>query len=1015
MPFVNPLSRKRARSHSRGPGPVHKLPRLEKLRYDGNSSRKSMESSSTGRPNVKSKVKRGMSSIMTWIRMGSKQEDEEQGSGYLDQSSLTVTRSGLRAGFSHANDSNATTVVNPLRLRLTGAETPDLVSQYSGPVSRGSFSPSSCPASPASDKAVNEDILRAPSSSSARQLRLSQSNPGLHLRLSQRLNQAFASPGTTKRSELKSRPSLQALHSAQNGTNGVTFSSSPSTYASGSTSSPQDVQQSTPATSDGATISPASVVHYDGRSVTENDRAVHFAQDTNTQSRLTPIPEGAVLPGLSILTVEATATAKIFLETYFNACSQSSSARESRRYDLERRLHELGMSPSAHNRATKGWLESETDNLRLSRVLKTLEIGRKSGKSVALGNFEVIKVLGKGSFGVVRLVKEKPRVRTAARIASAAERLRQASQSFIRSPEREAIHSSSVRRCDLNNVKSDVYAMKVIRKSDMLRNSQEGHLRAERDFLVAAHDSKWVIALREAFQDTKFLYLVMDFCIGGDFLGLLIRKNVLSEDVTKWYIAEMILCVEEAHRMKWIHRDVKPDNFLIDHRGHLKISDFGLAFDGEWEHDQRFYHSQRHDLLQKLGIEIQGDEQDIQEQEDLKNSRRIAQAVHMAGKSPRPEPPKGEVPGTEPILDWRNYAQRRRLARSVVGTSQYMAPEVIRGDLYDGRCDWWSVGIIMYECLFGYTPFACEDRHNTKLKILKHKHTLKFPECQPTRQPSRAAMNFMQSLLVEKEKRLCSRKYELNDFTKRLVGGQSMRLTADKSSTCYSGHFVYPDDAEDLKRHPYFRNIRWESMLERRPPFVPRVRGWADTKYFDEEQPISDNDSRSSCEDDPVDDADNVSNGEAPSPAKPGSKASHHHHEDQHIVPSTALKLNANTQAAAMATVTGPPIQLDQGCAADGVEIIDDGNAKPASKKKRKEKKRPRDKILRDPESGKTALKMREKGAFLGYAYAKPRAVEVIIAEAKKEESDGYEGAVLIGSSPPLGVWTQSLPREEIC
>lgn len=125
-----------------------------------------------------------------------------------------------------------------------------------------------------------------------------------------------------------------------------------------------------------------------------------------------------------------------------------------------------------------------------------------------------------------------------------------------------------------------VYAMKVIRKADMLRNSQEGHLRAERNFLVAAEGSKWVISLITAFQDNKHLYLVMDFCIGGDFLGLLIRKNILSEQITKWYLAEMVLCVEEAHKMKWIHRDVKPDNFLIGADGHLKISDFGLAFDG---------------------------------------------------------------------------------------------------------------------------------------------------------------------------------------------------------------------------------------------------------------------------------------------------------------------------------------------------------------------------------------------------------------------------------------------------
>jgi protein-serine/threonine kinase len=78
-----------------------------------------------------------------------------------------------------------------------------------------------------------------------------------------------------------------------------------------------------------------------------------------------------------------------------------------------------------------------------------------------------------------------------------------------------------------------VYAMKVIRKSDMLRNSQEGHLRAERDFLVASENSKWVVPLIASFQDNNNLYLVMEYMVGGDFLGLLLREDVLDESVAK--------------------------------------------------------------------------------------------------------------------------------------------------------------------------------------------------------------------------------------------------------------------------------------------------------------------------------------------------------------------------------------------------------------------------------------------------------------------------------------------------
>lgn len=212
--------------------------------------------------------------------------------------------------------------------------------------------------------------------------------------------------------------------------------------------------------------------------------------------------------------------------------------------------------------------------MRLSKYL----VSHKSVPYVQPSEAFTDKSLGKGSFGVVRLVRDrgttssdlatKPLSRSISLPASRKASMLTLAKDLTRR-RRSTLPSNRV-----------VYAMKVIRKADMLRNSQEGHLRAERNFLVAAEGSKWVISLIAAFQDNRHLYLVMDFCIGGDFLGLLIRKSILSEQITKWYIAEMILCVEEAHKMKWIHRDVKPDNFLIGADGHLKISDFGLAFDG---------------------------------------------------------------------------------------------------------------------------------------------------------------------------------------------------------------------------------------------------------------------------------------------------------------------------------------------------------------------------------------------------------------------------------------------------
>src|ERR1700710_2167615 len=146
----------------------------------------------------------------------------------------------------------------------------------------------------------------------------------------------------------------------------------------------------------------------------------------------------------------------------------------------------------------------------------------------------------------------------------------------------------------------------------------------------------------------------------------------------------------------------------------------------------------------------------------------------------------------------------------------------------------------MYECLYGYTPFACDDRHQTKLKILQHKKTLVFPQPQDPPEPSIEALDLMMSILVEKEKRLCSRQYELNDYSRKIQGGRVIRYNADKNHRDYQGRFVWASDAEDIKRHAFFREVNWDTMHLRRPPYVPRVKSWDDTKYFQEEEPISD-------------------------------------------------------------------------------------------------------------------------------------------------------------------------------
>ena len=208
------------------------------------------------------------------------------------------------------------------------------------------------------------------------------------------------------------------------------------------------------------------------------------------------------------------------------------------------------------------------------------------------------------------------------------------------------------------------------------------------------------------------------------------------------------------------------------------------------------------------------------------------------------------------------------------------------------------------------------------------------------------AMELINSLLQEKEHRLCSKKYRLNDYQhSRRTPGQLIARRADPHAQDYQGNYVYPDDATDIKIHSFFRRISWDRLHLTRPPFVPDVSGRDDTKYFDEEEPVSD-----------VDDA-----------------ASQSDLRDA---------LDEQTRGAVLSTARMTQVDGAQGPeylflnpAASGGGGRDGADGREGGADKVKEKKRPRDRVLRDKDVGKKVLEIRKKGAFLGYTYRRPKRV----------------------------------------
>lgn len=282
-----------------------------------------------------------------------------------------------------------------------------------------------------------------------------------------------------------------------------------------------------------------------------------------------------------------------------------------------------------------------------------------------------------------------------------------------------------------------LYAMKVLSKSEMIKRNKIKRALAEQEIL-ASSNHPFIVTLHHSFQSEDHLYLCMEYCMGGEFFRALQSREgkCLKEDDARFYAAEVTAALEYLHLMGYIYRDLKPENILLHQSGHIMLSDF--------------------DLSKQSGSEA---------------------APTIVGGN-------GRSVGNMPALDTKACIADFR-TNSFVGTEEYIAPEVIRGNGHTSAVDWWTLGILLYEMLFGITPFKGKNRNATFANILKN--DVAFMDGGGYQQVTGNCRNLIRKLLIKDEnKRLGSRA-----------------------------------GASDIKGHAFFKNTQWALLRNQTPPILP--------------------------------------------------------------------------------------------------------------------------------------------------------------------------------------------------
>lgn len=311
-------------------------------------------------------------------------------------------------------------------------------------------------------------------------------------------------------------------------------------------------------------------------------------------------------------------------------------------------------------------------------AMRQRELAKEAEKRpLTIEDFDLLKVVGRGAFGKVLLVRKK-----------------------------DGKHAGAI------------YAMKILVKAHIIKNEQVENTKSEQHILKEINHP-FIVRLRYAFQNSDKLYLVMDYYPGGSMFYHLRKSKRFSEERTRLYMAQLLTALMHLHSKQIAYRDLKLENILMDPQGNIALTDFGLSKEGQ----------------------------------SIEGAIRESQASHGM--------------------------------KTICGTAEYMAPELLRHQPYGKVVDWWSYGILLYEMLTGRTPFVDRNRRQM-FKNITQAEVIYPPYISPV------GRSLISKLLNR-------------DPSRRLGGG--------------------PNGGRDIMAHPFYESIDWDKLMRKEiePPFKPDV------------------------------------------------------------------------------------------------------------------------------------------------------------------------------------------------